>query len=139
MASGLKIGDEGRILFEGSGYMLPAKISFIASEAQFSPKFVETRAEREKLLFRVTLKADPAVLSRCMGCFSGGMPALGYVRYRHGAPWPATLAPRLPASSEGDDNFPKVSGKTGSDGASLQNGASCQSHASDLPDGSSGL
>ena len=44
--------------------MLPATISFVATEAQFTPKSVETAEEREKLMFRVKLQGDPEVLNK---------------------------------------------------------------------------
>jgi HlyD family secretion protein len=34
-------------------YVIPAKVGFVAAEAQFTPKTVETAAERQKLVFRV--------------------------------------------------------------------------------------
>ncbi len=32
---------------------MPAKVSFIATRAQFTPKTVETKIERDKLMFRI--------------------------------------------------------------------------------------
>jgi HlyD family secretion protein len=34
-------------------HVIPAKVVFIASRAQFTPKMVETADERDKLMFRV--------------------------------------------------------------------------------------
>jgi HlyD family secretion protein len=31
---------------------IPAKVSFVATQAQFTPKTVETKDERDKLMFR---------------------------------------------------------------------------------------
>ena len=45
-------------------YVLPATVSFVATEAQFTPKSVETAEEREKLMFRVKLQGDPKVLDQ---------------------------------------------------------------------------
>ena len=39
----------------------PPTISFVVTEAQFTPKSVETAEEREKLMFRVKLQIDPKV------------------------------------------------------------------------------
>ena len=38
---------------------MPANISFVASVAQFTPKTVETRDERLKLMFRVKARIPP--------------------------------------------------------------------------------
>ena len=38
---------------------IPAKVSFIATQAQFTPKTVETQSERDKLMFRIRVRIDP--------------------------------------------------------------------------------
>ena len=42
-------------------YVIPATVSFVAADAQFTPKTVETKDERAKLMFRIKLKIDAAV------------------------------------------------------------------------------
>jgi HlyD family secretion protein len=39
-------------------------VSFVAADAQFTPKTVETKDEREKLMFRVKLQLDADVLKQ---------------------------------------------------------------------------
>jgi len=34
-------------------FVIPAKVSYVSSTAQFTPKTVETASERQKLMFRV--------------------------------------------------------------------------------------
>jgi len=34
----------------------PAKVVFIATQAQFTPKMVETQTERDKLMFRIRVR-----------------------------------------------------------------------------------
>ena len=41
---------------------IPAKVVFIASQAQFTPKTVETKDERDKLMFRIRVRIDPGRL-----------------------------------------------------------------------------
>src|SRR5271166_1688398 len=48
----------------GPGYVFPAKVTFVATEAQFTPKTVETAEEREKLMFRVKLSINPELRAR---------------------------------------------------------------------------
>lgn len=43
-------------------FPIPAKVSFIAAQAQFTPKMVETKTERERLMFRIKVRIDPALL-----------------------------------------------------------------------------
>ena len=44
---------------------IPAKVTFIANQAQFTPKTVETKNERDKLMFRIRVRIDP---ERCGPC-----------------------------------------------------------------------
>ena len=94
--SNLSVGDEARIVIDGLDAVIPAKISFIAADAQFTPKFVETAEERAKLMFKVTLRISPELLKKHARLFNGGMPALGYVRFDPNAAWPAALAVKMP-------------------------------------------
>jgi len=84
----LAVGDDARVLLDAlPDHPLPAKISFVAAKSQFTPKEVETRDERQKLVFRVKLRlTDPSALPQA----KPGMPGAGYVRT---APigWPANL------------------------------------------------
>ena len=84
----LAVGDDARILLDAlPDRPLPAKINFVAAKSQFTPKEVETRDERQKLVFRVKLRlTDPGALPQA----KPGMPGAGYVRT---APidWPAKL------------------------------------------------
>lgn len=60
-----------------------ARVSKVAQQAEFTPKNVETREERVKLVFAVELrlKENPG------GVLKPGMPADGVIRWREGAPW----------------------------------------------------
>ncbi len=88
VAGRLAVGDEARILLDALPRQpLPAKISFVAAKSQFTPKEVETRDERQKLVFRVKLRlTQPSAVPQA----KPGMPGNGYVRT---APidWPANL------------------------------------------------
>src|SRR5471032_2253783 len=81
-------GDDARVVLDAlPEHPLPAKVAFVAAKSQFTPKEVETRDERQKLVFRVKLRlTDPAALPQA----KPGMPGAGYVRT---APisWPANL------------------------------------------------
>lgn len=88
VAGRLAVGDEARILLDAlPDQALPAKVSFVAAKSQFTPKEVETRDERQKLVFRVKLRLTrPGDVPQA----KPGMPGTGYVRT---APidWPAHL------------------------------------------------
>ncbi|MDK4681332.1 HlyD family efflux transporter periplasmic adaptor subunit [Kingella negevensis] len=94
--SSLKVGDEARIVLDGVDAVFPAKISFIATEAQFTPKNVETANERAKLMFKVKLKVPAETALQFNRLLKGGMTGNGFVRMSADAEWSEQLAVRLP-------------------------------------------
>lgn len=96
-AGRVELGSEARIVLDSAPeYVIPAKISFVAGEAQFTPKYVETVNEREKLMYRIKLHIDPQILETYRGYVKAGMTGNAYVKVQAGATWPANLTPRLP-------------------------------------------
>lgn len=96
-AARLAVGDEARIILDAiPAYVIPAKVTFVASTAQFTPRSVETRDEREQLMFRVNLTIVPDLLAQYQDRARAGVPGVGYVRVSPGIDWPAELAVRLP-------------------------------------------
>jgi HlyD family secretion protein len=96
-AGPLAIGDEARVTLDPiPGYVLPAKVTFVATEAQFTPKTVETAEEREKLMFRVKLTVDPELRGRYENQVKTGLRGIGYVRTDQKAAWPDKLTVKLP-------------------------------------------
>ena len=92
-AGKLKIGDEARIVldaFRGRA-PIPAFVSFVSPEAQFTPKYVETQTERDKLMYRIKLQIPAPVALEYDGLLKAGQTGYGYVRLDPNAPWPASL------------------------------------------------
>jgi HlyD family secretion protein len=53
------MGSEARIVLDAAPqYPIRAVVSFVSSQAQFTPKTVETAEERHNLTFRVKLQID---------------------------------------------------------------------------------
>jgi HlyD family secretion protein len=97
VAGRLALGAEARTILDPlPEYVFPNTISFVATEAQFTPKSVETTEEREKLMFRVKLQADPQVLSKYYRQVKTGVRGLGFVRTDPNIPWPKELEVKLP-------------------------------------------
>lgn len=93
VAGRVAIGSEVRILLDAApGYVIPAKISFVASAAQFTPKTVETASERQKLMFRVKAQIDPDLLQKHQQRVKTGLPGVAWVKLDPQAAWPADLA-----------------------------------------------
>ena len=97
IAGKLKVGDEARIVLDAAKqFVVPAQVSFVASEAQFTPKYVETATEREKLMYRVKLKVPVEVATQYGSYVKAGLTGNGYVRTDPKATWPTELAVKLP-------------------------------------------
>jgi HlyD family secretion protein len=96
-AGRLAVGDEARIILDPvPDYVVPASVSFVAADAQFTPKTVETTDERAKLMFRIKLKIDPQVLQQFYTRVKTGVRGLGFVRTKPDVEWPADLQVKLP-------------------------------------------
>ena len=97
-AGRVAIGSEVRLVLDAAPqYVIPAKVSFVADVAQFTPKTVETAEERQKLMFRVKAKIAPDLLQQYIRSVKTGLPGMAYVRLDEKAPWPDWLQTRLPA------------------------------------------
>lgn len=96
-AGRVRVGSDARIILDAlPDYVVPAAVSFVAAEAQFTPKSVETRSEREKLMFRVRIRIDPDLLKAYRDRVKTGVPGEAYVRVDENLPWPDSLKPSLP-------------------------------------------
>lgn len=96
-AGALALGGEARVILDAvPNYVIPAQVSFVASESQFTPKTVETKDERAKLMFRVELRIDRQLLKTYYGRVAGGLAGMGIVRTKPNAKWPAELDIKLP-------------------------------------------
>jgi HlyD family secretion protein len=70
---------------------IPAKVAFLSSQAQFTPKTVETKDERDKLMFRIRVRIDPERLATRADIVRSGLPGVAYVRTDPNAAWPPSL------------------------------------------------
>lgn len=92
-AGRVAIGADARIVLDAAPqYVIPAKISFVADVAQFTPKSVETEEERQKLMFRVKAKISQELLQKYIQQVKTGLPGMAYVKLSADAEWPQNLA-----------------------------------------------
>ncbi len=91
-AGRVAMGSEARLVIDAAPqYVIPARITYVASVAQFTPKTVETESEREKLMFRVKARIDPDLLRKHMEQVKTGLPGVAYLKLDADAEWPAHL------------------------------------------------
>jgi HlyD family secretion protein len=97
VAGRVAIGSDARIVLDAAPqYVIPAKVSYVASTAQFTPKTVETAAERQKLMFRVKARIDRDLLQRNLPMVKTGLPGVAWLKLDPQAKWPPELAIRVP-------------------------------------------
>lgn len=89
-------GSDARIVLDAvPQYVIPARVSFVADVAQFTPKTVETEDERQKLMFRIKAQIPPELLRKYIQHVKTGLPGRAYVRLDPKADWPANLSGTL--------------------------------------------
>ncbi len=80
-AGKVKLGSDARIVLDAVPQLaIPAKVLFVATEAQFTPKTVETQSERDTLMFRVRAKIDPERLRARAEKVRSGLPGVTYLQ-----------------------------------------------------------
>ncbi|WP_277812223.1 HlyD family secretion protein [Chromohalobacter canadensis] len=91
-AGRVALGDDVRLVLDAAPeYVIPARVSFVASAAQFTPKTVETASEREKLMFRIRARIDPQLLKEHLEQVKTGLPGMAYLKLDPQAEWPDSL------------------------------------------------
>ncbi len=92
-----RVGDDARIVLDAYPKLaIPAHVSFIATQAQFTPKAVETKDERDKLMFRVKVRIDKEFLKAHIAHARTGLPGIAYVRVDPKTEWPPALRGKVP-------------------------------------------
>jgi HlyD family secretion protein len=90
-----KIGTDARIVLDAyPDHPIPAKVVFVATQAQFTPKMVETKTERDKLMFRLRVRIDPELLHAHADAVRSGLPGVAYVKFDPSTAWPEHLLGR---------------------------------------------
>jgi HlyD family secretion protein len=91
-AAAVKLGAEGRVTVDYEPKRaIAGQVSFVSPEAQFTPKQVETKSEREKLMFRVKIQLSKDVVGQYIERIKTGIRGVGYVKVKDSAVWPARL------------------------------------------------
>jgi HlyD family secretion protein len=91
-AAALKTGADARITVDYEPNAAAAgRVTFVSPEAQFTPKQVETKSEREKLMFRVKIQIPPELVTHYIERIKTGVRGVGYVKVDPNASWPQWL------------------------------------------------
>ncbi len=95
-AGRVAIGAEVHLVLDAAPqFVIPAKATFVADVAQFTPKTVETEEERQKLMFRVKAHIAPDLLRQNIEQVKTGLPGMAYVQLDPSVAWPDNLKTKL--------------------------------------------
>ncbi|WP_162274709.1 HlyD family efflux transporter periplasmic adaptor subunit [Verrucomicrobium sp. GAS474] len=93
----IPLGSDVHIVLDAAPqYVIPAKVSYVSSTAQFTPKTVETASERQKLMFRVKARINRDLLQKHLKSVKTGLPGVAWLKLDPAAPWPANLEIKVP-------------------------------------------
>lgn len=92
----ISIGAQARIQLDFMETIIPANVSFVSPESQFTPKSVETATEREKLMFRVKVKVPQSLVRDHIELVKTGVRGVAYIQLAAASgesvtPWPEFL------------------------------------------------
>ncbi len=97
VAGKVAIGSDVKLVIDAAPkHPIPAKVIYVASVAQFTPKTVETESERQKMMFRVKARIDAKLLKKYIEYVKTGLPGMAWVRLDPQAEWPAFLNGKKP-------------------------------------------
>lgn len=97
VAGRVSIGSDVHIVLDAAPqYVIPAKVTYVASSAQFTPKTVETASERQKLMFRVKANIDRELLQKHLKLVKTGLPGVAWLKLDSKAAWPVSLEIKVP-------------------------------------------
>jgi HlyD family secretion protein len=92
-AGRVAMGSEVRLVLDAwPQSVIPAKVTFVANVAQFTPKTVETAEERQKLMFRIRAQIPEELLRKYIEQVKTGLPGMAYVRLDPNVEWPVRLS-----------------------------------------------
>ncbi|CAO3361885.1 HlyD family secretion protein [Azospirillum palustre] len=95
-AGNLALGAEARLLLDAvPDTAIPAAVTFVAPRAQFTPKQVETKSERDRMMFRVKARVPEALVTRYIERVKTGLTGMAYVKLDDKAAWPDWLESKL--------------------------------------------
>lgn len=98
------IGADARLKLDVLDVAIPATVTFVSPESQFTPKQVETESERDKLVFRVKVRVPQELVLQYIDSVKTGIRGVAYIQLtpltnETAAPWPDFLQ-KLPEGIE---------------------------------------
>lgn len=92
-ATQVLLGAEARVVLDAlPETVIPATVTFVSPDAQFTPRQVETASERDKLMFRVKVRIPDEFVQSHLEMIKTGIRGVAWLRLgTDPVPWPAFL------------------------------------------------
>ena len=92
-AGRVHLGADVRLILDAAPqFVIPAKVTFVANVAQFTPKTVETAQDARSLMFGILgARRFPNLFKKHIRDIKTGLPGMAYVQLDSQATWPANL------------------------------------------------
>ncbi|MDJ1008558.1 MAG: HlyD family efflux transporter periplasmic adaptor subunit [Paracoccaceae bacterium] len=96
----VNVGSEARLKLDIWDFGIPATVTYVSPESQFTPKQVETQSERDKLMFRIKIRPDQELITHNVDRVKAGLRGVAYV-HLDGYPEPdwSALLPDMPSEA----------------------------------------
>jgi HlyD family secretion protein len=97
-AAKVALNAPGRILVDAApDRTIPGNVSFVSPRAQFTPKQVEVKSERERMMFRVKVRIPEFLVEKYVEKVKTGVTGVAYIQVDPKAKWPSWLQSDLTA------------------------------------------
>lgn len=98
VAAKIALNAQGRILVDAApNRAIPGNVTFVSPRAQFTPKQVEVKSERERMMFRVKVRIPEFLVEKYVDKVKTGVTGVAYIRTDPNAQWPSWLQSDLTA------------------------------------------
>lgn len=92
VAAKIPLNAQGRILVDAApNRAIPGIVTFVSPRAQFTPKQVEVKSERERMMFRVKIRIPEVLVEKYVDRVKTGVTGVAYIKTDPNAQWPSWL------------------------------------------------
>lgn len=92
LAAKVPVNASSRIVLDAApNRPVPGSVSYVSPQAQFTPKQVEVKSERERMMYRVKVRIPDTLVQKFINVVKTGITGVAYVKADSNAAWPSWL------------------------------------------------
>lgn len=101
VAAKIPLNAAGRIVADAApDRPIPGTVTFVSPRAQFTPKEVEVKSERERMMFRTKVRIPEILVEKYVEKIKTGVTGVAYIQVDRNATWPSWLNSDLTAMTQ---------------------------------------